>query len=132
MTLRYGTDTSVLMRLLTGHPQDDYERCRRELTSIVEENNTEIFASNQVVGEAYIALQHHYAVSKSDARHALAQVLTSGLIAPLNGQAVLAPLADQGGPGLLDRLIAKDYSRRVSETLALDRRMATLPGVRRL
>ena len=35
-------------------------------------------------------------------------------------------------PGLIDRLIAEDYSRTVSETLTLDRRMAALPGVSRL
>ena len=40
MTLRYGTDTSVLMRLLTGHPEDEYERCRRELTQMVQQNQS--------------------------------------------------------------------------------------------
>ena len=132
MTLRYGTDTSVLVRLLTGQPVEIYERCARELAALVEEGNAEIFASNQVIGEAYIALQHHYGISKSDARQALGQVLTSGLIGPLNGQAVLVALSEFGGAGLLDRLIANDYSRSVSETLTLDRRMAGLPGVRQL
>ena len=132
MTLRYGTDTSVLMRLVTGHPEDEYQRCRRELGRMVEDDHAEIFVSNQVIGEAYIALQHHYGVSKPDARRALAQVLTSGLLSPLNGQAVLTILSEQGGAGLLDRLIADDYSRRVSETLTLDRRMASLQNVRRL
>ena len=132
MTRRYGTDTSVLMRLLTGHPEDEYERCRRELTQMVQQDQAEIFASNQVIGEAYIALQHHYGISKGKARQALAQVLSSGLVGPLNGQAVLAILSEHGGAGLLDRLIAEDYSRQVSETLTLDRRMTALPGVRRL
>ena len=132
MTLRYGTDTSVLMRLLTGHPEDEYQRCRQELGRMVEEEQAEILASNQVVGEAYIALQHHYGISKPDARNALNQVLTSGLISPLNGPVVLAILSELGGAGLLDRLIAEDYSRQVSATLTLDRRMARLPEVRRL
>ena len=132
MTLRYGTDTSVLMRLLTGHPDDEYERCRLALIQMVEDDRAEIFASNQVIGEAYIALQHHYGISKLDARRALGIVLTSGLVGPLNGQPVLSILAELGGAGLLDRLIADDYSRQVSETLTLDRRMARLPEVRRL
>ena len=132
MTLRYATDTSVLMRLLTGHPDDEYERCRQALSQMVEDDRAEIFASNQVIGEAYIALQHHYGISKPDARRALGIVLTSGLVGPLNGQAVLSILAESGGAGLLDRLIADDYSRQVSETLTLDRRMARLPEVRRL
>ncbi len=132
MTLRYGTDTSVLVRLVTGQPTDTYERCAQGLAALVEQQNAEIFASNQVVGEAYIALQHHYGISKADARQALGQVLTSGLIGPLNGQAVLLALAELGGAGLLDRLIADDYSRSVTETLTLDRRMARLTGVRHL
>ena len=53
---------------------------------MVEEEQAEIFASNQVVGEAYIALQHHYGISKPDARNALNQVLTSGLISPSMAQ----------------------------------------------
>ena len=89
MTLRYGTDTSVLMRLLTGHPEDEYERCRRELTQMVQQNQAEIFASHQVIGEAYIAVQHHYGISKADARQALAQVLSSGRRPPQR----------PGGPG---------------------------------
>ena len=132
MTLRYGTDTSVLMRLLTGHPEDEYQRCRQGLGRMVEEDQAEIFASNQVIGEAYIALQHHYGISKPDARQSLTQVLTSGLIGPLNGQPVLIILSEQGGAGLLDRLIADDYSRQVYETITLDRRMARLPQVGRL
>ena len=132
MTLRYGTDTSVLMRLLTGHPEDEYQRCRQGLGRMVEEDQAEIFASNQVIGEAYIALQHHYGISKPDARQSLTQVLTSGLIGPLNGQPVLIILSGQGGAGPLDRLIADDYSRQVYETLTLDRRMARLPQVGRL
>ena len=132
MTLRYRTDASVLMRLLTGHPEDEYQRCRQGLGRMVEEDQAEIFASNQVIGEAYIALQHHYGISKPDARQSLTQVLTSGLIGPLNGQPVLIILSEQGGAGLLDRLIADDYSRQVYETLTLDRRMARLPQVGRL
>lgn len=86
----------------------------------------------QVIGEAYIALQHHNSISKADARQALGQVLNSGLVIPFNGQGVFAIPAELGGAGLPDRLIVDDCSRRVSETLTLDRRMARLPGVRRL
>ena len=132
MTLRYGIDTSVLVRFLTGQPSLEYQRCHQELTRMMDEDNAEIYASNQVIGEAYVAVQHHYAVSKDRARAGLLIVLTSGLIAPLNGQPVLRILQETGGAGLIDRLIAEDYSRTVSETLTLDRRMAALPGVSRL
>lgn len=132
MTLRYGIDTSVLVRLITTQPESEFRRCRAELTRMVEQENAEVFASNQVIGEAYVAVQYHYGVSKNDARAALTGALTSGLVAPLNGRPVLAALQESGGAGLIDRLIAEDYSRTVSETLTLDRRMAALPGVRRI
>ena len=132
MTRRYGIDTSVLVRLITSLPEAEYRRCQAELTRMVEQEGAELFASNQVIGEAYIAVQYHYGVSKGDARVALTGALTSGLVAPLNGQPVLNALQETGGAGLIDRLIAEDYSRTVSETLTLDRRMAALTGVRRL
>ena len=132
MTLRYGIDTSVLVRLITTQPEAEFLRCQAELTRMVEQENAEIYASNQVIGEAYVAVQHHYGVSKADARIALSGALTSGLVAPLNGSPALAALQETGGAGLIDRLIAEDYSRTVSETLTLDRRMGALPGVRRM
>ena len=85
-----------------------------------------------MIGEAYVAIQHHYRVSDVDARGALIDVLTSGLVAPLNGQAVIQALQTREGPGLFDRLIADDYSRAGLETLTLDRRMGNLPNVRNL
>ena len=96
----------------------------RKLTALIERDDAEVFASNQVIGEAYIALQHHYGVSKSDARGALASVLKSGLVAPLNGAGVFAALQANAGCGVLDRLIADDYRRAELTTLTLGRRWA--------
>lgn len=132
MTQPYGIDTSVLVRLVTAEPQADFQHCVDELRSLIEEQQAEVYASNQVVGEAYIVLQHHYEISPNDARSALADVLTSGLVAPLNGQSVILALRSSGGPGLFDRLIADGYSHAGLETLTLDRQMAKLSGVRKL
>ena len=131
MTQRFGIDTSVLVRLLTGDPELGFVRCVQRLTALAGEG-AEIFASNQVIGEAYIAVQHHYGVSKTEVRSALSQVLQSGLVAPLNGYTVLAALESNGGPGLLDRLIVNDYARSELETLTLDRKMAGLPNANHL
>jgi len=131
MTPRFGIDTSILVRLATGDPAAGFEHCVRKLTRLVE-RDAEIFASNQVIGEAYVALQHHYGVSKTDARAGLLQVLRSGLVAPLNGHATLATLEINTGCGLLDRLIADDYRRAEIVTLTLDKKMAALPNARRL
>ncbi len=132
MTPRFGIDTSILVRLLTGEPREEFLDCVAGLIALVEHEGSEIFASNQVIGEAYVAVQHHYQVSKRDARAGLLDVLRSGLVSPLNGHAVLAALAAPGSPGLFDRLIADDYSRAGLEVLTLDRRMASLADVRRL
>jgi len=132
MTRRFGIDTSVLVRLLTGEPREDFLDCVAGLISLVEQEGSEIFASNQVIGEAYVAVQHHYRVPKSEARAGLLDVLRSGLVSPLNGRAVFDALEAAGSPGLFDRLIADDYSRAGLEVLTLDRRMADLAGVSRL
>ena len=132
MTPRFGIDTSVLVRLAVGEPTRDFERCIEALRVMVEDQGREIFASNQVIGEAYITIQHHYGVSDADTRAVLIDVLSSGLVAPLNGLVVIRALQTRDSPGLFDRLIADDYSRAGLETLTLDRRMATLPSVRRL
>ena len=132
MTPRFGIDTSVLVRLLVGEPAADFEECVRTLSALIEDDGAEVFASNQVIGEAYVAVQHHYAVTRADARTGLRDVLRSGLIAPLNGRAVLEALDATTGAGLFDRLIADEYARAGMEVLTLDRRMAALPGARRL
>ena len=131
MALRYGIDTSVLVRLLTGEPPDAFAHCVERLNALVV-SGAEIFASNQVIGEAYGAVQHHYDISETDVRSELSSALTSGLVAPLNGRAVIEALEASGGPGLFDRLIADDYSRAGLEVLTLDRKMAALSDVRRL
>lgn len=132
MTRRYGIDTSVLVRLLTGSPTSEYERCKRELTALVEQDGAEVFASNQVIGETFVAVQHHYGFSGADARMGLLSILTSGLVAPLNGCSVIVALEASGGAGLFDRLIADEYSRAGLQVLTLDRQMANLPDVQRL
>ncbi len=98
----------------------------------MEDDGAEIFASNQVIGETYIAVQHHYGVSKRGKRAALLDVLGSGLVAPLNGYSALAAIGSSSGADLLDQLIADDYLRAGLTTLTLDAKMASLPGARRL
>ena len=130
MTRRFGIDTSILVRLLTGEPAADFEYCVSKLSGLVQETAAEIFASNQVIGEAYVAVQHHYGVTKADARSGLVDVLRSGLVAPLNGRAVIEALEASDSPGLFDRLITDDYRRAGLETLTLDRKTSDLPQAR--
>ena len=128
---RIGIDTSVLVRLVMGQPSDVYDHCVERLTELAV-GGVRVVASNQVIGEAYAACRHHYGVPSTHAQSELLRTLTSGLVAPLNGQPVIEALAASGGPGLFDRLIVDDYSRAGIETLTLDGQMASLPNARRL
>lgn len=133
MTPRYGIDTSVFVLLLTGDPEEAYLKTVEQFEKRLEhEPNSEFVVSNQVIGEAYIALQHHYEVSKSDAKSAMLSVLQSGLCTPMNGAAVLEALKANRGCGLLDRLILNDYDAQGVKALTSDLRMSRLPGAERL
>jgi predicted nucleic acid-binding protein len=132
MSRRYGIDTSILVRLATGEPAQDFDKVVAALTQLVEVEHIPLFAGHMVIGEAYIALQHHYGVAKPDAKAALRSVLTSGLVAPSGGDPVLDALATNRGCGLLDRLIALQYGADDLSTLTLDRKMAALPNAIRL
>lgn len=96
------------------------------------EGGSRVFASNQVIGEAYVTVQHHYGVSGADASIALLGALSSGLVSPLNGLPVMEALSASGEPGLFDRLIADDYRSAGLEVLTLDRKMAGLSNARSL
>ncbi len=71
-------------------------------------------------------------MAAGDARAGLASALTSGLVAPLNGRAVIYGLYAPGGPGLFDRLAADECLHAGLETLTLDRQIASLPATRLL
>ena len=131
MTQRLGIDTSVLVRLVTGDPPETFNHCVQELSKLVAQGD-EVFASNQVIGEAYIAIQHHYGIDKDSVRAGLANALRSGLVAPLNGRAIIDLLESSGGAGVMDRLIIDDYSHRELSVLTLDVRMSSIRGARGL
>ncbi len=126
-TPSYGIDTSIFVRLLTGHPAKDYAQTLDALERLLKrEPSAALYVSNQVIGEAYIALQHHYQISKSDAREAMLKLLTGSMIRPLNGDDALTCLRAKTGCGLLDRLITQDYAARDAIVLTNDKKMAKL------
>ena len=128
----YGIDTSIFVRVLTGLPTAAYQATVKRLAAIRASQPDHIAVANIVIAEAYAVLQHHYGLGKSDARAAILSALTSGLVEPVHGDAVLDALRDAKEPGLTDRLIALDYERQRTTVLTLDRKMAALPGCERL
>lgn len=130
---RYGIDSSIFVRLLTGDPAKDYARTKTALEKIlIDDPAAEIEVSALVIAEAWFVLQHHYGVPKAEARAALISVMTSGLVKPLHGTGVLEALRETREPGFMDRLIALDYSSSGLIALTNDRKMARLPRSRRL
>ena len=128
----YGIDTSVFVRVLTGLPAAEYQRTVKRLAALRAAQAEHITVANIAIAEAYAVLQHHYALSKADARAAILAALTSGLIAPTDGDAVLDARRETKEPGLTDQLIALAYAHRRATVLTLDRKIATLPGCARL
>lgn len=128
-TQNYGIDTSVFVRLLTGHPEKDFEKTVRALKRLHAVNpGVQLMVSNQVIGEAYITLQHYYEISKADARDAILSLFDSGQVQALNGQEVCKVIKTKSGAGLMDRLIAQDYNAQGCVVLTNDRKMAKLSG----
>ena len=127
-----GIDTSIFVRVLTGQPAADYQATVKRLAAIRASQPEHITVGNIVIAEAYAVLQHHYGLSKSDTRTAMLSVLTSGLVEPAHGDAVLDALRSTKEPGLTDRLIALDYATQRVTVLTLDRKMSALPGCQRL
>lgn len=117
---------------MTGYPESSFDCALTAPKALIEEEGTEIFASNQVIGEAYFAIQNRYGTSKVETRPGLLDVLQSRLGAPLNGGSVIAALEASGGAWLIDQLIANEYSRAGHSVLTLDKRMAALPSARSL
>lgn len=126
-----GLDTSVVLRLLVGSPP----RQAGAALSLVKENvaaGVKVVVSDLVVSEAYFALHAHYGVPKTEAIRALLEMLSSGLVDPADGPAILAVLAaaarPPAKPGFVDRLIHAQYRRASANMATFERAAKRLPG----
>lgn len=127
-----GLDTSVIVRVLTGEPEDlalvavRYLRERQRAGDRVQ-------VSDWVLAEAYSALQYHYEVPKSRTLEALRRFLSSSEI---EGTGEAADVLETAGlasakPGFIDRVIHCDYLRAGAEELAtFEKAAAKLSNVR--
>lgn len=129
MTL--GLDTSVVVRLLIGQPAEQAEAARR---MIDDHPRGACAISDIVVGEAYFALRHHYAVPHTRAVSALSALLGDPRFRATGvAKQVLARMPGrESGAGLMDRLIHGGYEQDGIGMVTFDRTAARLPGARRL
>jgi predicted nucleic acid-binding protein len=131
MIQAYAIDTSVLVRLATGHPSKKADEVLKRLQTL-KKSGVNLFVSSMVIGEAYIAIQHHYGIPKKEVRKGLLFVIEKGVVSPLDGKEVVDLLKSTSGPGLFDRLIALQGEKSGLKTLTLDLKMASLPNCQKL
>lgn len=128
---RIGLDTSVVLRLLTGLPENQATNAREFLTSAHDEKVMPV-VSDLVVAETYYALCYHYEVPKRDAVRQLRAFLESGWVEPV-GIALTALSETQGGQvGLVDRMIRQQSLQNGHDLVTFDSRLSRLPHVRLL
>lgn len=129
--MKAGLDTSVVLRLLLGQPADQATRAVSFLNELSRGNHQAV-VSDLVVAEAYFALQHHYGVSKQDARQGLRRLFADGEIEPLGAAAKV--LAAEGmasaKPGFVDRLIHGAYAGAANQMVTFERAAGKLKSVR--
>jgi predicted nucleic-acid-binding protein len=117
-----GLDTSVLVRLLIGAPPNLTAKAQARLLEAHRVRQS-VTVSDLVIAEAYHALRHHYGLDPADIRRGLLAMLTSGMVQPESGSAVLAVLQAKipGKAGFVDRLIQARYETDGLTTLTLDK-----------
>jgi len=113
-----GLDTSIIVRLLTGEPQD--------LASVALSFLSQRFAAQDrvlvadwVLAETYYALQHHYGASKKEAIGALREFMNEdGIESTGEAVAVLqTPRLESAKPGFIDRVIHAGYLHAGAEEI---------------
>jgi predicted nucleic-acid-binding protein len=126
--MKVGLDTSVVLRCLVGEPADQAQVTLDYLGQIESEGGRAI-VSDQVVAEAYFALQYHYRVPKAEALSGLRDFLTSDGIES-NGVAVAVLKTSQlesAKPGFIDRMIHRQYIEKADAVVTFEKSAHKLP-----
>ncbi len=120
--MSFGIDTSVLVRLLVGDPVPLAEKAKVKLLE-AHRLRQPVVVSDLVIAEAYHALKYHYEISPAEIRKGMLEMLTSGLVQPEPGSAVLAVLTEKasGKAGFVDRLIQARYEADGMTTWTMDK-----------
>ena len=131
--MSYGVDTSVLVRLLVGEPATLAAKAKERLLAAHRLRQL-VVASDLVIAEAFYALKYHYESDPADVCKSLQAMLTSGLVQPEPGSAVLSVLQSKvtGKVGFVDRLIQARYEADGLTTLTFDKAQSKLGRAERI
>ena len=108
--MKYGVDTSIVLRVLTGMPETLAAAVRARLESLWMDGVV-LEVCDLVVSEVYFGLQHSYRLSKEDSLNALTKLsVHPGFRVSRQVKAALqTPNLAKASPGFLDRVIHGVY-----------------------
>ena len=120
--MTFGLDASVVLRLLTGQPQ---ELAARALARYQEgiANGDSFYVSDVVASEAYYAIQHHYGKTKEEALSALKGFSSGEGISFSQNFAVSINTPDihKANPGFVDKMLVSGYREQGQITLSCEK-----------
>lgn len=131
--IRAALDTSVVMRLLTGQPQE-LSLLACSYMAEVEQAGAKVVVSNLVVLEAYFACQHHYGMPKDAVLAGLQRLLSmpTFVVHPQLLPLLATPGLATAKPGFLDRLIHAEAESARLPLVTFEKTAARLTNTRLL
>jgi predicted nucleic acid-binding protein len=116
--VKVGLDTSVVLRLIVGQPEDQ-TRVAISFLDEIRRAGQQAVVNDLVIAEAYFAAQYHYGVPKVAALAALHRMFQAGEIIATGPAARILSMAGLASakPGFVDRLIHASYTDS-GETMA--------------
>ena len=127
--MTFGLDTSVVLRLLTGQPQDLAAKALERYQDGIAAGD-DFSVSDLVAAESYYAIQHHYGKSKEEALDALRSFSSGdGISFSQNFEAAInTPNIHKARPGFVDRMLVSGYGENGQITLSCEKSYRRLPG----
>ena len=127
--MTFGLDTSVVLRLLTGQPQDLAAKALERYQDGIAAGD-DFSVSDLVAAESYYAIQHHYGKSKEEALDALRSFSSGdGISFSQNFEAAInTPNIHKASPGFVDRMLVSGYGEKGQITLSCEKSYRRLPG----
>lgn len=129
--MKVGLDTSVVLRLIVGQPEDQTRIAVAFLDEIRRAGHQAV-VDDLVVAETYFAAHYHYGIPKAAALAALHRMFQAGeIIATGKADRVLAMSGlASAKPGFVDRLIHASYTDSGGRMATFEKSAGKLERVR--